>query len=134
MTDPKVRRLAFIDPDSSQTQARVGAVGADLALHLQADPTMLNGARVLWFTGTAGNPLCDHEDKHNVKWKAMMAEGDCVETGTVTCLLVSDPDVVLLVRWDCGELKSYSLVLGEWEQLRVLHLAATGELECTESL
>ncbi len=88
------------------------------------------GIRVVYFDDErVHETMCDHEEKHNEKWRKELTPRR-VETGTIAGHLLSRdgslPDAVLIVRWDCGEEKLYSFIHGEWEKLRTLHLAAAG--------
>ncbi len=88
------------------------------------------GSRVMYFDDRqVQGGACDHEEKHNAKWWEKLAPGH-IEAGSIEDFAITrsgdQPDVVLSVRWDCGERKKYSHNEGGWKQLRILHLAATG--------
>ncbi len=88
------------------------------------------GARVLYFDDRqVQGGGCDHEEKHNAKWRKALTSGR-IEAGSIEDFTItvngSQPDVVLTVRWDCGERRHYSHNRGGWKRLRILHLAATG--------
>ena len=78
-----------------------------------------------------GTVLCDHSAEHGAGWSAVMNENNpCVEMGTVTKyhFVASGAleDIWLHVQWDCGLERQYSLVNGEWRNLKAIDPAPTG--------
>ena len=80
-----------------------------------------------------GTVLCDHSAEHSAEWSAVMNENNpCVEMGTVTnyhSVMIGRSalqDIRLHVQWDCGLERQYSLLNGEWRNLKAIDPAPTG--------
>ena len=80
-----------------------------------------------------GTVLCDHSAEHSAEWSAVMNENNpCVEMGTVTnyhSVMIGRSalqDIRLQVQWDCGLERQYSLLNGEWRNLKAIDPAPTG--------
>ena len=80
-----------------------------------------------------GTVLCDHSAEHSAEWSAVMNENNpCVEMGTVTnyhSVMIGRSalqDIQLHVQWDCGLERQYSLLNGEWRNLKAIDPAPTG--------